>query len=109
VILGAIYMLHLVGKVIWGPLKFPQEHGESHSELPVDIGARETAILVPLAVLVIVIGVLPTHVMEPMNGPVEMIQAPLALAPARPPTRTAPPVRNRPQRPAVSLAVPEAR
>jgi hypothetical protein len=91
--------------VIWGPLKFPGSdghghagaHDESHepSELPPDITGREIAILVPLAVLVIAIGILPTHLMRPMEGPVQMIYQPLAVAPKQ----------SRPElrRPAVSM------
>src|SRR5207237_5062994 len=116
VILGAIYMLHLVGRVIWGPLKFPHEHAEEHSELPVDIDAREIAILVPIAVLVVVIGILPTRLMDPMVGPVEMIQKPLALAPRIQPMRLrGPAVSMNTPNPAgatlvsPSLTVPEAR
>src|SRR5439155_17805896 len=46
VILGSVYMLYMVTRVIWVPLKFPTTgHGhEAHAaELPVDIGAREVA------------------------------------------------------------------
>jgi len=98
VVLGSIYMLYMVARVIWGPLKFPGSdgHDESHepAELPPDITGREIAILVPLAVLVVVIGILPTHVMRPMEGPVQMIYQPLAVAPKL--------NRPEPRRPAIS-------
>ena len=31
VVLGAVYMLHMVARVIWGPLKVPGGHGD-HSQ-----------------------------------------------------------------------------
>jgi NADH-quinone oxidoreductase subunit M len=36
IILGAVYMLHMTARVIWGPLKFPSGHGhdQSHESLP---------------------------------------------------------------------------
>ena len=47
VILGAVYMLHMVASVIWGPLKTPeldQVHGDGHAHtVPGDINAREIA------------------------------------------------------------------
>jgi NADH-quinone oxidoreductase subunit M len=98
VILGSIYMLYMVARVIWGPLKFPatdHAHEENSVQLPVDIGRREIAILVPLAVLVIVIGLLPTSLMSPMHGPIEVLRQPLAQAPEQP--------RVRVRRPAVTL------
>jgi NADH-quinone oxidoreductase subunit M len=101
VILGSVYMLYMVARVIWGPLKFPgsdgRGHEESHSTLPIDIGRREIAILVPIAVLVVVLGILPSSLMNPMQGPIEVLRQPLAQAPAPQP-------RQRARRPAVSVA-----
>jgi NADH-quinone oxidoreductase subunit M len=36
IILGAVYMLHMTARVIWGPLKFPHGHdpGHGHEALP---------------------------------------------------------------------------
>src|SRR5204863_911670 len=71
VILGALYMLHMAARVIWGPLKYPgggDEHGHDshvHEEVK-DISVRETCILIPIALVVIVLGVLPTGVMRSM-------------------------------------------
>jgi NADH-quinone oxidoreductase subunit M len=86
IILGAVYMLHLSAKVIWGPLKTPLDdgaHGHAHGahahddahETPGDISAREIAILVPLALCVIALGVAPNFVMKSMSGPInELLQ-----------------------------------
>jgi NADH-quinone oxidoreductase subunit M len=83
VILGAVYMLHLAAKVIWGPLKVPgghddHGHGDSHDHAAppqnADINFREMAILTPLAILVVVIGFMPTLVMGPMLNSIQQIR-----------------------------------
>jgi NADH-quinone oxidoreductase subunit M len=76
IILGAIYMLHLAARVIWGPLKTPETHDAGH-EHPGDLGKREIAILTPLAIAVIVLGVAPYFVMNSMEGPVNLLRQPV--------------------------------
>ncbi len=79
VILGAVYMLHMVARVIFGPLKVPagHDHGHGHeSSASTDINRREVAILVPLAVLVIFVGVMPNAVLRPILGPIERLRQP---------------------------------
>jgi NADH-quinone oxidoreductase subunit M len=112
VILGAVYMLHMLARVLFGPLKFPHAHEDAHGHAdhgqaehgqaagaghdPAshgepepksnDIGAREIAILVPLAIAIIVLGVLPTSLLKPMLGPVDLLRNPAAIvAPEMPP------------------------
>jgi len=80
VILGAIYMLHLVARVIWGPLKTPNGHGHQAQHLheqPGDINAREIAILTPLAVAVVWLGVYPSGLLRSLQGPVADLRAPM--------------------------------
>jgi NADH-quinone oxidoreductase subunit M len=102
VILGAVYMLHMLARVMFGPLKFPQAHeghgaagsaadatahahhghpDHAHAE-PVqnDIGFRELVILVPLAVVILILGVVPTSLLKPMLGPVDLLRTPTAVA-----------------------------
>jgi NADH-quinone oxidoreductase subunit M len=88
IILGAVYMLHMAARVIWGPLKTPGGHDDHHGShaaaeaaphdghLPTDIGAREISILVPLAIAVIVLGVMPNIVLTPILGPSQLIRTP---------------------------------
>ena len=60
-IFAAMYLLIMVGKVVFGPLKEPV-HDHDHSEeqsLPADLTFREIGVLAPLAVLCIVIGFYP--------------------------------------------------
>jgi NADH-quinone oxidoreductase subunit M len=96
IILGAVYMLHMTACVIWGPLKTPDDHHghDSHHEpafataatshdpdhLPTDLNGREVAILTPLAVLVVVLGVLPTPLMKTMSNEVELVRRPVVLS-----------------------------
>jgi NADH-quinone oxidoreductase subunit M len=81
IILGAVYMLHLAARVIWGPLLTPggghDDHGHGSAAVPGDIGKREIAILVPLAVAVVVLGVMPRFVMNSMSAPIDDLRQPV--------------------------------
>jgi len=91
IILGAVYMLHLAARVIWGPLKTPldgaahggqghgdQSHGDhAHGPIPGDLSAREIGILIPLAIAVIYLGVAPAFVMNSMSAPVDDMRQPV--------------------------------
>jgi NADH-quinone oxidoreductase subunit M len=88
IILGAVYMLHLAARVIWGPLKTPDGghgHGHGHDDhghdaTPGDINAREIAILIPLAAAVLFLGVMPGFVMNSLSAPIEQLREPARLA-----------------------------
>jgi NADH-quinone oxidoreductase subunit M len=82
-IIAAMYLLYMVGKVVWGPLVLPagheshghghaNDHGHSpgHSVLPRDLGAREIGVLIPLAVLCIALGVYPKPVTRILEAPI---------------------------------------
>ncbi len=64
VVLGAWYMLNLFRRVFTGPL-----HRAENRTLP-DLGRREAAILVPLVILMLVIGVLPSLALRPADAAV---------------------------------------
>jgi len=84
IILGAVYMLHMVARVIFGPLKTPEVHGEhGDSRLPTDIGRREIAILVPLALVVAYLGVYPSGVLRSMNDPFDRMRQPISTVESR--------------------------
>ncbi len=81
IILGAVYMLHMVACVLFGPLKTPMDspangHGNAdhagHGQ-PGDIGGREIAILVPLAVAVVLLGVMPNIILSTIEAPVSLL------------------------------------
>jgi NADH-quinone oxidoreductase subunit M len=83
IILGAIYMLHMTARVIFGPLKTPDAHGdadEAHghgAEHPGDIGLREIGVLIPIAVAIVILGVKPGVVTDKMLEPIQQVRAPL--------------------------------
>lgn len=63
VIIAAIYLLFMVGKVCFGPLVEPKGH-DHHGPLPADLTAREIGTLMPLAVLCLLLGLFPSPVMD---------------------------------------------
>ena len=75
-IIGAIYILYMVGRVVFGPLKEPPGHSDhhapghdphgTHSEhtLPADLTRREILALTPLAILCFALGVYPRPLMN---------------------------------------------
>lgn len=67
ILLGAIYMLYAVGKLLFGPLKEPPHTPDLSQGLPSDLNTREIAILTPLAILAIVLGVMPRIVTDPLD------------------------------------------
>ncbi len=77
-IVSAIYLLYMVGKVVFGPLREPHGHGghgghghdESHGPLPVDLSRREIAVLTPLAALCLILGLYPVVALRPLEAPV---------------------------------------
>jgi NADH-quinone oxidoreductase subunit M len=67
-IVAAMYLLIMVGKIVFGELKEPSStdrHG-----LSMDLNAREIVVLVPLAILCVVLGVQPWVAMDAMAGSV---------------------------------------
>jgi NADH:ubiquinone oxidoreductase subunit 4 (subunit M) len=68
ILLGAIYMLHMVRAVVFGPVKEPGHGFDSSSGLSQDLTRREVGILAPIAAVCLLLGVYPkvmTNVMEP--------------------------------------------
>lgn len=80
-IIAAMYLLIMVGKVVFGPLKEPgnghgqgSHHGDhAHGSLPADLSSREIAILVPLAVLCVYLGFQPKPAMDAIQGSVNVV------------------------------------
>ena len=68
VVLGAWYMLHLVRRVFFGPLREPPAHvGEEHAPVA-DMNLREILALAPLVVFIFWIGLRPADFLTPMNN-----------------------------------------
>jgi NADH-quinone oxidoreductase subunit M len=73
-VFAAMYLLIMVGKVVFGSLKEPDS--TDRGALPVDLSLREIGILAPLAALCIWIGVQPTVLTDAMRGSVEKVLSP---------------------------------
>ncbi|GAB4386264.1 MAG: NADH-quinone oxidoreductase subunit M [Phycisphaerales bacterium] len=71
-IIAAMYLLMMVGKVVWGRLVEPHGHDDEHSTLPPDLTAREIVALLPLAVGCLVFGLFPQTLLGPIEAPVNV-------------------------------------
>ncbi len=96
VILGAVYMLHMVGRVIWGPLRVPEQTTEGHDAHAVqdthatshatpnksynDLTGRELGILTPLAIAIVLLGIFPNAMTQYIKTPLREIQNPRPMA-----------------------------
>jgi NADH-quinone oxidoreductase subunit M len=83
-IVAAMYLLYMVGKIVFGPLREPAGHGghgghgsgghghdDAHTGgLPIDLSFREIAILTPLAIGCVVLGVYPTPLIHTLEAPI---------------------------------------
>jgi NADH-quinone oxidoreductase subunit M len=65
VILAAVYMLHAVLKMFWGPLNNPKNEGLA------DLSGRERLVLAPLVVLIFYIGLFPGRMLADMKPAVD--------------------------------------
>jgi len=66
-ILAAMYLLILLGKVVWGPLREPHGTHGTHSDsmaLPADLNGREIATLAPLAIACLWLGLQPKPMLD---------------------------------------------
>jgi len=67
IVLSAVYMLYLYKRIIFGVIQ-----NEKLKEIS-DLNLREKSILIPLAIAVIVIGIVPNIFIDPMRLPLELI------------------------------------
>lgn len=71
-ILAAMYLLIMVGKVVFGPLKEPKDDSHHHGpKLPADLTPREIGVLTPLAILCVVLGLYPKIATDAMAANIE--------------------------------------
>jgi len=70
-ILGAIYILYMVGRVVFGPLNEPAEYADDVT----DLSAREIAVLTPLAAACLVLGLYPTPMLRSFEPSIEKVTA----------------------------------
>ncbi len=67
VVLGAIYMLHMVAKMGFGPLRAPE------SAQLIDVGPRELTALLPLAIAVLAVGIAPKPILDSFKNDVAVM------------------------------------
>lgn len=85
-ILGAIYILYMVGKVVFGPVRMPGQHDgqtavEPHTTVAKhrranDLSLREVVTLAPLAVGCLWLGLYPTPLLKTLEKPVANLLQP---------------------------------
>lgn len=75
VIFAAIYILYMVGRVIFGPVKEPAEYAGRVK----DLTPREIAVLTPLALACVWLGVYPTPMLRSFEAPVAALTAPAQM------------------------------
>jgi NADH-quinone oxidoreductase subunit M len=76
-IFGAIYILYMVGKVVWGPLKLPEGHDDPHHVK--DLNGREITVLIPLALACLWLGLYPNCMLKTLDAPSQAIVQRLGL------------------------------
>jgi NADH:ubiquinone oxidoreductase subunit 4 (subunit M) len=69
----------VVNGLLFGPAKTPSGKGGAR-----DLNGREIAILAPLAVLVVVLGVVPTSLLRRAEGPIQNILMPTPVTDSNP-------------------------
>ena len=75
-IFAAMYLLIMVGKVVFGPLVEPVVKAPEHGEgMPADLTWREIGILAPLAVLCLAIGMQPRPLTDAVQGSIDAVLA----------------------------------
>lgn len=73
VVLGAWYMLWLVQRTFFGPLREPSRQGSGSSHEIRDLSLREIAALAPLVVMIVWIGVTPNQFVQPMSSALNQV------------------------------------
>jgi len=86
-VIAAMYLLIMVGRICFGPLTEPEGH-HAHDVLPDDLNLREIITLVPLAAGCLVFGLFPglllDAIQEPVNQTVRLVESAQELALPRP-------------------------
>lgn len=69
-IVAAIYLLFMMGKLVFGPFREPDGY-EHHGPLPEDLSPREIGICVALAVPCLVLGLYPKLITDSLEAPLQ--------------------------------------
>ncbi|MBI3835657.1 MAG: NADH-quinone oxidoreductase subunit M [Planctomycetes bacterium] len=70
IILGAVYMLWMCQRVLFGPLTEPPHTPDTSTGLPRDLGRREIAILTALAICCLFLGLFPAMILDSVTNSV---------------------------------------
>jgi len=87
-IFAAMYLLIMLGKVVFGPVRLPDDEGHGHRGVhapPADLSLREIGVLAPIAVLCVVLGLYPKPLTDAMENSIEtaLVAYPDAVREAR--------------------------
>jgi len=74
-IFAAIYLLYMVGKVIFGPVKVPPVHTDDGGHELKDLNGREILTLLPLAAGCLILGLFPYNMLVSLEAPVGKLTA----------------------------------
>lgn len=78
-IFTAIYILYMVGKVVFGPVRLPGQDDEDAHKISIkDLSAREVAVLAPIAVMCLVLGLYPKPVLQSIEPTMKALEATVA-------------------------------
>jgi NADH-quinone oxidoreductase subunit M len=86
-IVAAIYLLYLVGRVIFGPVHVPEHDHDEQAHAPAhgghhgvnDLNQREIGVLVPIALACLVLGLYPMPVLNSLEKPVAALTEPAKI------------------------------
>lgn len=73
ILLGAIYMLYMARRVLFGPVKEPGHGFDDSAGLTQDLNRREIGILAPIAIVCLFMGVYPKPVIEWMEPSLKQV------------------------------------
>jgi NADH-quinone oxidoreductase subunit M len=87
-IIAAMYLLYMVGRIVFGPLKEPHDNqhgrgGAHDTHPPADLTWREIGVLTPLAILCLYIGIKPAVFTDTLATPIETMLVDQAQYPRR--------------------------
>jgi NADH-quinone oxidoreductase subunit M len=104
IILGAYYLLWMLERVIFGPLREP-DHGHEHAPVR-PVGWHESAGLTPIMVLIVFIGVYPRPFFERLRPSVAVIAGPFERGEAEAAPSPSVPATTAPNTPRPALGLP---
>lgn len=68
-VIAAMYLLYMVGRICFGELREPKDHHD-HEVLPTDLNTREIGLLIPLAAGCLLFGLYPKILTDAIDAPV---------------------------------------